>query len=231
MNPRVHLFFGARYRCELYDLRTLWQVASHNPWLSVSPVSEYTPRSAVGRRLSRRVTAARPARAPNRPAARRGDQVRRLGRPADPDLRRPGHGPRDQGRSDRQRRAAGTHSARSARQAERAGSRLPSAVVTLTRPVVIGGRTVRARGRHDRHLADRRRRGTARPAPRPGRLRHRRQDDGHPDSVSLGKSVGRQQLYGRGRRRDADAGRTTAFAPTRNGLPIHGVLAAYRAGG
>ena len=40
-NPRVHLFFGARYRCELYDLRTLWQVVAHNPWLSVSPVSEY----------------------------------------------------------------------------------------------------------------------------------------------------------------------------------------------
>jgi len=41
VNPRVHLFFGARYQCELYDLRTLWQVAAHNPWLSVSPVSEY----------------------------------------------------------------------------------------------------------------------------------------------------------------------------------------------
>jgi NAD(P)H-flavin reductase len=40
-NPRVHLFFGARYRCELYDLPTLWQVAQHNPWLSVTPVSEY----------------------------------------------------------------------------------------------------------------------------------------------------------------------------------------------
>ncbi len=40
-NPRVHLFFGARYPCELYDLRTLWQIASHSPWLSVSPVSEY----------------------------------------------------------------------------------------------------------------------------------------------------------------------------------------------
>jgi NAD(P)H-flavin reductase/hemoglobin-like flavoprotein len=40
-NPRVHLFFGARYPCELYDLRTLWQVAAHNPWLSVSPVTEY----------------------------------------------------------------------------------------------------------------------------------------------------------------------------------------------
>jgi NAD(P)H-flavin reductase/hemoglobin-like flavoprotein len=41
-NPRVHLFFGARYPCELYDLRTLWQVASTNPWLSVTPVSEYS---------------------------------------------------------------------------------------------------------------------------------------------------------------------------------------------
>jgi len=40
-NPRVHLFFGARYPCELYDLRTLWKIAAHNPWLSVSPVSEY----------------------------------------------------------------------------------------------------------------------------------------------------------------------------------------------
>ena len=41
-NPRVHLFFGGRYPCELYDLRTLWQLATQNPWLSVSPVSEYT---------------------------------------------------------------------------------------------------------------------------------------------------------------------------------------------
>lgn len=41
VNPRVHLFFGARYPCELYDLRTLWEIASTNPWLSVSPVSEY----------------------------------------------------------------------------------------------------------------------------------------------------------------------------------------------
>jgi NAD(P)H-flavin reductase/hemoglobin-like flavoprotein len=41
-NPRVHLFFGARFPCELYDLKTLWQVASTNPWLSVTPVSEYS---------------------------------------------------------------------------------------------------------------------------------------------------------------------------------------------
>ena len=40
-NPRVHLFFGARYPCELYDLRTLWEIAATSPWLSVSPVSEY----------------------------------------------------------------------------------------------------------------------------------------------------------------------------------------------
>lgn len=41
-NPRVHLFFGGRYPCELYDLPTLWEIASHNPWLSVTPVSEYS---------------------------------------------------------------------------------------------------------------------------------------------------------------------------------------------
>jgi NAD(P)H-flavin reductase/hemoglobin-like flavoprotein len=40
-NPRVHMFFGGRYPCELYDLPTLWRIAAHNPWLSVSPVSEY----------------------------------------------------------------------------------------------------------------------------------------------------------------------------------------------
>jgi NAD(P)H-flavin reductase len=42
VNPRVHLFFGGRYPCDLYDLRTLWQIASTNPWLSVTPVSEYS---------------------------------------------------------------------------------------------------------------------------------------------------------------------------------------------
>ncbi|BBZ35599.1 FAD-binding oxidoreductase [Mycolicibacterium confluentis] len=41
-NPRVHLFFGARYPCELYDLRTLWEIAANNPWLSVTPVAEYS---------------------------------------------------------------------------------------------------------------------------------------------------------------------------------------------
>lgn len=42
VNPRVHLFFGGRYPSDLYDLRTLWQIASGNPWLSVTPVSEFS---------------------------------------------------------------------------------------------------------------------------------------------------------------------------------------------
>jgi len=42
VNPRVHLFFGGRFPCDLYDLPTLWQLASTNPWLSVTPVSEYS---------------------------------------------------------------------------------------------------------------------------------------------------------------------------------------------
>jgi NAD(P)H-flavin reductase len=42
VNPRVHLFFGGRYPCELYDLPALWKIASQNPWLSVTPVSEYS---------------------------------------------------------------------------------------------------------------------------------------------------------------------------------------------
>ena len=42
VNPRVHLFYGGRFPCDLYDLPTLWQLASTNPWLSVTPVSEYS---------------------------------------------------------------------------------------------------------------------------------------------------------------------------------------------
>ncbi|MEO6793266.1 MAG: FAD-binding oxidoreductase [Mycobacterium sp.] len=50
VNPRVHLFYGGRYPCELYDLPILWQIAAHNPWLSVTPVSEYSgdPEWAAG---------------------------------------------------------------------------------------------------------------------------------------------------------------------------------------
>lgn len=49
-NPRLHLFFGARYPSQLYGLRTLWEVASHSPWLTVTPVSELAddPPGAVG---------------------------------------------------------------------------------------------------------------------------------------------------------------------------------------
>ncbi|GAA4485481.1 FAD-binding oxidoreductase [Rhodococcus olei] len=39
-NPRVHLFVGGVYPCDLYDLETLWQLARTNPWLTVIPVSE-----------------------------------------------------------------------------------------------------------------------------------------------------------------------------------------------
>ena len=99
-------------------------------------------------------------------------------------------------------------------------------IVTLDRPVIIGRRTVRARSRDDRHLADRLRRGTARPAARPGRLHHRRQDDGHPDSLPLGKSVGRQQLYAEGVTVTLTPGEH-GVRPDPNGLPIHGVLAAH----
>ena len=64
-NPRVHLFFGARYPCDLYDLKTLWQVASTNPWLSVTPVSEYSTNPTI--QTSTRpaaCTCGRPARFP-----------------------------------------------------------------------------------------------------------------------------------------------------------------------
>ena len=41
LNPaRIHLFFGAEYPGELYDLRTLWEVAATAPWLTVTPVVE-----------------------------------------------------------------------------------------------------------------------------------------------------------------------------------------------
>lgn len=39
-NPRVHLFYGGKYPCDLYDLETLWQIAMTNPWLTVIPVVE-----------------------------------------------------------------------------------------------------------------------------------------------------------------------------------------------
>ncbi|MDU0478617.1 hypothetical protein QVA66_05120 [Staphylococcus chromogenes] len=37
--PRVHLFFGAEYPGELYELRGLWELAAVSPWLIVTPVT------------------------------------------------------------------------------------------------------------------------------------------------------------------------------------------------
>lgn len=39
-NPRVHLFYGARYPGELVEMPTLWRLSLTNPWLTVVPVSE-----------------------------------------------------------------------------------------------------------------------------------------------------------------------------------------------
>lgn len=39
-SPRTHLFYGTRYPGELYDLPVLRRIASTNPWLSVTAVTE-----------------------------------------------------------------------------------------------------------------------------------------------------------------------------------------------
>ncbi len=114
VNPRVHLFFGARYPCELYDLRTLWQDRVEQPLALGVPGVGVPPRPAVGCRLPRCAATPRTARASDRQAAGGGDQVRQLGRPTNPDLRRPQDGGRYQGSADRQRRTGRTHPARSA---------------------------------------------------------------------------------------------------------------------
>lgn len=41
-NPRVHLFYGARYPGELVEMPTLWRMSITNPWLTVVPVAEET---------------------------------------------------------------------------------------------------------------------------------------------------------------------------------------------
>ena len=120
VNPRVHLFFGARYPCELYDLPTLWQIASNNPWLSVSPVSEFGndppwaadyPDVQPPRGLHVRQTGKLPE-----VVTRYGDwgdrQILICGGPED--------GRRHQGGADRQRRTGRTHPARSAGQLKEA---------------------------------------------------------------------------------------------------------------
>lgn len=62
-NPRVHLFYGARYPGDLYDLPTLVELASTAPWLTIQPVSEEDedpwwagPRQELPRTLHRRQT-------------------------------------------------------------------------------------------------------------------------------------------------------------------------------
>jgi NAD(P)H-flavin reductase/hemoglobin-like flavoprotein len=40
-NPKVHLFMGGTYPCDLYDFRTMTDIARSNPWLTVVPVSEH----------------------------------------------------------------------------------------------------------------------------------------------------------------------------------------------
>jgi NAD(P)H-flavin reductase/hemoglobin-like flavoprotein len=39
-NPRVHLFVGGRYPCDLYDVDNMWQLSLSNPWLTVIPICE-----------------------------------------------------------------------------------------------------------------------------------------------------------------------------------------------
>lgn len=40
INPRVHLFIGGHYPCDLYDVDNMWQLSLSNPWLTVIPVCE-----------------------------------------------------------------------------------------------------------------------------------------------------------------------------------------------
>ena len=62
-NPRVHLFYGARFPGDLYDLPTLVDLASTAPWLTIQPVAEEDedpwwagPRQELPRTLHRRQT-------------------------------------------------------------------------------------------------------------------------------------------------------------------------------
>ena len=99
-------------------------------------------------------------------------------------------------------------------------------IVTLTRPVVIGGGAVRARRGHDRHLADRLRRASCSanaaawmPTSPPARRWESR-------SCIRGQIDWAPTLIPPRTDGDADAGQDGVRADP-NGLPIHGVLAAY----
>ncbi|WFR73590.1 FAD-binding oxidoreductase [Prescottella defluvii] len=39
INPRVHLFVGGAYPCDLYDIETLWHLSLSNPWLTIVPIT------------------------------------------------------------------------------------------------------------------------------------------------------------------------------------------------
>ena len=131
-NPRVHLFFGARY--PVRALRPAHAVADRvdEPVAVGDAGLGVQHRSAVGRRLPRCRAAPRPACAPDGRAARRGDPLRRLGRSADPDLRRPEDGRGHQGGADRKRRTRRTHTARSPRELAVAGSSTMPEFETVT---------------------------------------------------------------------------------------------------
>ncbi len=47
-NPRVHLFFGGRYPCDLYDLRILWEIAATPTHGCPSPPCPSTPPTRHG---------------------------------------------------------------------------------------------------------------------------------------------------------------------------------------
>ncbi|KAA0918722.1 FAD-binding oxidoreductase [Dietzia sp. ANT_WB102] len=62
-NPRVHLFYGARFPGDLYDLPTLVDLAASAPWLTIQPVAEEDedpwwagPRQELPRTLHRQQT-------------------------------------------------------------------------------------------------------------------------------------------------------------------------------
>ncbi len=115
VNPRVHLFFGARYPCELYDLPNAVGDREHQP-LAVGVTGVGVPeRPAVGGGLPRRPAATGTACAPGRPTARGRHQVRRLGRSPDPDLRATRHGAGHPGGAARQGRPRRPHPARPTR--------------------------------------------------------------------------------------------------------------------
>ena len=143
----------------------------------------------------------------------------------------PADGRGHQGRTDRQRRAGRTHPARSARRLSTTRDRIRRMpefeAVTLHGSVVVADRDLRARRRHDRHLAGRRRRRVPRPAPRPAT----------PTSTA-GKTMGIPILYPWANRLsantyDVDGAVVTLTAGTggvrtdEHGAPMHGVLAAY----